>query len=210
MAYIYIITNDINEKVYIGKTNLTIEKRFQEHYQDSIKRKNENRPLYSAIRKYGIEHFHIKEIETCPTEKASEREQFWIKFYNSYENGYNATKGGDGKQLFSHEQIALLLQQIPYPIDVAKIVGCSKDVVYIVAKEYNIKIKNKGSFHGKKVAAYTKQGIFVDCFDTVQLAGEWCVKNGYCAHMNSGVRSHISEVANGRRKSAYGFIWKYI
>ena len=60
MPYIYKITNDINNKVYIGKTLSTIDKRWKEHQRDSQKRRCEQRPLYSAIRKYGIEHFHIE------------------------------------------------------------------------------------------------------------------------------------------------------
>jgi predicted GIY-YIG superfamily endonuclease len=38
MAYIYKIVNDINNKVYIGKTEFSIEKRFSEHCKDSVKR----------------------------------------------------------------------------------------------------------------------------------------------------------------------------
>ena len=211
MAYIYAIVNDINNKIYVGKTNLTVEKRFKEHCRDSKRPSEENRPLYTAMQKYGIEHFSAQELEQCSTEEASAREAFWIKHYQSYENGYNATFGGDGKQLFSHEQIAHLLKKIPYPVEVAELVGCSPDTVYIVAKEYEIEVKNRGHFRNqKRIAAYQKDGAFVKDFDSVQLAGEWCAAAGYCAAMNSGVRSHIAEAANGKRKSAYGFLWKYI
>ena len=37
MAYIYVITNDINGKQYVGKTNNNIEERFREHVRDSRK-----------------------------------------------------------------------------------------------------------------------------------------------------------------------------
>ena len=59
MGYIYKITNDINDKVYIGKTCLTIEERFKQHCSDSKKNRCEKRPLYAAMNKYGIEHFHV-------------------------------------------------------------------------------------------------------------------------------------------------------
>ena len=62
MAYIYQIRNNINGKIYIGKTESSIEKRFQEHCRDSRK-ENINRPLYAAMRKYGIEHFRISLLE---------------------------------------------------------------------------------------------------------------------------------------------------
>ena len=66
MPYIYKITNDINNKIYIGKTLHAIEHRFKEHCKDSKKRQNEKRPLYSAMNKYGIEHFHISILVLFP------------------------------------------------------------------------------------------------------------------------------------------------
>ena len=46
-------------------------------------------------------------------------------------------------------------------------------------------------------------------FSSTVEAAEWCYKNGLCSNLTSGVRSHISEVANGKRKTAYNYIWKY-
>ena len=41
-GFIYKIVNDINDKVYIGKTLSSIEKRFEEHQKDSLKKEKEN------------------------------------------------------------------------------------------------------------------------------------------------------------------------
>lgn len=46
MAFIYKITNDVNGKVYIGKTLFSVEKRWKEHFKDSKKERCKNRPLY--------------------------------------------------------------------------------------------------------------------------------------------------------------------
>ena len=75
MPYIYKIINDINNKIYIGKTTGTVEKRFQEHIKDS-KKYYKNRPLYNAMNKYGIEHFKIEPIEKCNLDILSEREKY--------------------------------------------------------------------------------------------------------------------------------------
>ena len=144
MSYIYKIINDINNKVYVGKTNLSIEKRFKQHCSDSFKKTEQKRPLYMAMQKYGIEHFSIHLIEECSSNEAFFKEQYWIGYYKGYEEGYNATRGGDGKQFFDHEQIAKILKEIPYPKQVAEIIGCSTDTVRIVAKEYHIEVKNFG------------------------------------------------------------------
>ena len=55
---IYVIENDVNDKLYIGQTTRALEKRFKEHfYEDSA--------IGSAMRKYGLEHFQIYSIEKC-------------------------------------------------------------------------------------------------------------------------------------------------
>lgn len=214
MSYIYKIINDINDKVYIGKTNLSIEKRFKQHCSDCIKNSKQKRPLYAAMQKYGIEHFSIHLIEECSTNKASEREQYWIGYYQGYEKGYNATKGGDGKQYFDHEQIARVLKKVPYPKQVADLIGCSVDTVRIVAKEYHIEVKNSGqeqNINTKRIIhQYDKNTQqYIQSFDSIQLAAEWLKEQEIIQVINSGVRSHISAVANGKRKSAYGFVWRY-
>ena len=108
MGYIYKITNDINDKIYVGKTEFTLEERFAEHCRDSLKSRYEKRPLYDAMQKYGIEHFKIEEIEQ--TEDLENREQYWIAELRTYIGfsdckGYNATLGGDGKTLIDYDYI---------------------------------------------------------------------------------------------------------
>lgn len=73
--------------------------------------------LYRAIRKYGLENFIFEIIETCPIQNLNERENYWIKYYNSNDTkfGYNLSLNGsedksiklDLKQV---EQIQGLLQ----------------------------------------------------------------------------------------------------
>lgn len=98
MAYIYKITNKLNNKAYIGKTlKINPKDRFIEHMQESKKQRSSKRALYRAFNKYGEANFNfeiLEEIEDC---KASEREIFYIELYDTYRNGYNETLGGDGK-----------------------------------------------------------------------------------------------------------------
>ena len=81
---IYKIYNDINDKVYIGKTLDTIENRFNSHKKDSAREKSEKRPLYNAMNKYGIDKFHIELIEECELEDLSIKEIYWIEQFNIY------------------------------------------------------------------------------------------------------------------------------
>ena len=212
MAYIYKITNDINDKVYVGKTEFSIEKRFQEHCRDAFKERNEKRPLYSAIKKYGVEHFHIELVEE--TDNPNEREIYWIEVLEGYTKGYNATLGGDGTKQFDYEQIFTRLKEHPYPSDIAKEFKCSPDLVRQIAKKYNLSVKNKGQElmkenRSKAVSAFTKDGQYVKSFSSTAEGAIWCFETGKSASAASGVRGHIAEVANGKRKTAYGYVWKW-
>lgn len=96
MGKIYLIRNTINNKVYVGQTKLTLEQRFKEHQQHSKKT-----AISHAIQKYGKENFIIELLEECNITNLDKKETFYIKKYNSYEQGYNNTIGG-GSQYISH------------------------------------------------------------------------------------------------------------
>lgn len=53
---LYIIWNDINDKVYVGITSRRLSRRFHEHVYASLNHKDKFQ-FHSAIRKYGEEHF---------------------------------------------------------------------------------------------------------------------------------------------------------
>lgn len=212
MAYIYKITNDINQKIYIGKTEFSIEKRFKEHCRDAYKDSLEKRPLYSAIRKYGSEHFYIELVEE--TDNPEEREIYWIEYYNSFRDGYNATKGGDGKCIYNHKLILSLLKENPNPKVIAEQIGCCVDIVYKIAKENDIKVINIGQQKIKdnatEVHQYDKKTKkYIQSFSSNSEAAQWCYNNNYTSMIGKTARSHIGEVARGQRKTAYGFIWSY-
>ena len=95
MGDIYIIKNDINDKVYIGKAKYGAEHRWKEHIGFDLQN---NQYIHKAMRKYGINHFYYQILETNLSDSLlNEREKYWINFYNSFApNGYNLTLGGDG------------------------------------------------------------------------------------------------------------------
>ena len=111
MGFIYKITNTKNNKIYIGKTIGSINKRWREHKSNALN-KTDNYLLHLVMRKYGIENFIIEIVEECPNELLNEKEIYYIKFFNSYIGqdknkncGYNMTPGGEGKDYDSYDKI---------------------------------------------------------------------------------------------------------
>lgn len=99
MIGIYKITNLINNKSYIGQS-INIEGRFVSHK----KNKRSSLELQKDIISYGIENFSFDIIEECKLEELNEKETFWINYYDSYNFGYNKTKGGKGSVGFKHSE----------------------------------------------------------------------------------------------------------
>jgi hypothetical protein len=212
MGYIYKITNDINDKVYVGKTCLpTIEQRFAEHLRDAKKPQLEKRPLYRAINKYGAEHFAISLIGEYPDEELNDYEIYWIGYYNGYTCGYNATKGGDGKMYLDHDAILARLKEYPYPIQVANEFNCSSDMVRQIATSNNIQVRNYGIDQNKQPVCMIDKNTneVLKIFDSAVDGAKWCVDNGKASGIPDG--THIVAVCkNTNRKTAYGYKWKYV
>ena len=211
MGYIYCITNLINGKQYIGKTTNTIEERFKEHCKDFNKERCEKRPLYNAMNKYGIKNFKIEEICKCDDNKLNSYEIYYIKKYNTYSKGYNATKGGDGSILFDYKSIIDLYKTGISMKEVAAKIGCSTDTVSKVIHTNNIpihKIISGTCRQPIKVKQFDLNGKFIKEWNSMSDAAKWLVNNGYAKTYNGGVKQKISMCCKGKLKTAYKFIWK--
>lgn len=207
MAYIYKITNDINDKIYIGKTEFSVEKRFQEHCKDAFKKTQEKRPLYLAMKKYGIEHFKVEQIEE--TDNPEVREQYWIKFYDSYQAGYNATSGGDGKRLYDYDLILDRLQKGKFACEIQEEFGCDIQVIRNVAYTNDIPLLNRSNVANRQPVSCFQFNKLIKSFDSTYSAAKWIIEENFSAADIKGVRAKIGLVARGKRKTAYGFVWKY-
>jgi group I intron endonuclease len=97
---VYIVTNKITKKKYIGYTTKSLEIRISQHLSKAYneKEKHYNYLFQRSIRKHGIKNFVWEVIYIASTKKeCCDKEIFYIKKYNTLApNGYNLTKGGDG------------------------------------------------------------------------------------------------------------------
>lgn len=206
MAFIYKITNDINNKVYIGKTEKTVEQRFKQHCRESHFSRANRRPLYAAMNKYGIEHFKVETIEE--TNSPEEREQFWIKEYNSYgSTGYNATKGGDGSKRADYDLICSLWKQGLSCRDISQKLGYDGATIRAALQDNGISAEER---HKRGALKISKQVSMLD-LKTNKVLKTFPSITDSLTYLNKSAdgASHISQVCRGKRKSAYGYKWKY-
>ena len=203
MAYIYKITNDINDKIYIGKTEYSIEKRFKEHCQDSKRAHCEKRPLYDAMNKYGIEHFHIEPIEE--TNEPEEREKYWIQYYGSFKYGYNATMGGDGKHYKDYDLVVALFNEGKTINEIAKILDYDIKTCRVALEQALISAKDR-KIRGREVLYHSVIQLDKDTEEIVAIYPSMIAAQNALKKQSSG---HIAAVCKGKRKTAYGYKWKY-
>ena len=136
--FIYKISNDISDKVYIGQTIRPIEDRFRRHINDAVNNILDTH-FARAIRKYGKENFHIEMIDSAETQdELNLKEQYWIRYFDSINNGYNETDalfkcGGNTYASKSKDEI----DQIRKKIKSTKIGGNNPNSRQIKCKNIN-------------------------------------------------------------------------
>lgn len=218
MAYIYVITNKINQKQYVGKTeHIDPVLRFKEHIRESQKKRSDNRPFHRALRKYGAENFSFSVLEEVNSSEASHREIYWISELNTYgSSGYNATKGGDGSAYLDYQKIIEDYKVIGEQRKVAEMNNCHEDSVKLILTKFNIPTKTSNDILaakcGKKVAMIDiKTKEVLKTFNSQIEAARYLIENKYSnTRSPSSLSSKISLVVRGKRVTCSGFKWESI
>lgn len=197
MGYIYCITNKINNKKYIGKTEDPVEERFKEHLNSINNKRDYNRPLYRAIRKYGKNAFYIETLEEVSASELSERERYWISFYDTYHNGYNATEGGDGQSLYDKDAIWEYYLKVKNIAQTAKFFKCDRRIVRSVINAHGIYNKRGAQ---RSICQLSKEdGKIINSFDSLAEAAQFFNKT----------KSGLKEALTCPYKTYAGYYWCY-
>ena len=216
MVGIYKITNNINNKIYIGQS-VNILARWQQH-----KQANDNFPIHLAIRKYGIDNFSFEVIEECPQEELNEKEKQYIQFYHSLvtQGGYNISLGGEGNSYYSDIKIKELWDEGKSVGKICKEIDCHPSTIFRHLQNYeNYSVeesisrgakegaqtesrKNGNHYSGllsrKKTYKYSKNGDFLDEYESLNNAAESVGGNP------NYLSKCISDIRIG-----YDFYWSY-
>ena len=178
--WIYKITNIQNNKVYIGQTIRPIEQRFKRHINDALNNILDTH-FARAIRKYGKENFIIEQIDIAQTqEELNQKEQYWIQYYNSVNEGYNETdaiskSGGNTYQSKTEVEMEAIKEKI---------------------RQTKIGSKNPMARKIKRTNIITNE---IDIFDTVISCAQACgIQNG---------KTSITDRLNGKIKSPFKKTW---
>lgn len=216
MAFIYCLTNTVNNKGYVGKTTKSLRVRFNEHIEESRKERSKHRLLYSAIRTLGADKFKIVLLEECDDSIASEREKYYIDFLDTFHNGYNETLGGDGKPTINHSKALETYFGYCNVGVAAERLGIDEKTMRKILQESNVKYV---SFHQQ-----ANPVICIDCdsrkeyiMESITGASKRIYNSKFGktkfeynkSEMNqlSGMSSHIRR-AMRTQGIAYGFMWR--
>ena len=156
---IYLITNMVNGKQYVGQTSRTLEQRWREHCSAN----SQCTYLHNAVVKYGKENFKVEQIDVAvEQEEADYKESQYIACYHTLApDGYNLETGGNrGKK--------------PSEVTCYKISQNHADVSgennpMFGKKRPELGIQNKLT-KGKAVNQYTIDGFFVAQYPTIREA----------------------------------------
>lgn len=210
MGFIYKIKNNINNKLYIGKTERSIEERWNEHCRHASL--YPNIPLYKAILKYGKDNFSITLLEECNNQIIDEREIYWINYYNTYTgDGYNCTGGGEGGiKPISQDEIEIIAKRY---LNGERLDFLCREFHHRYPKvrealiQYGVEIKTFAgpeSQRKKIVAINPKTNKIEFIFNSVTEAGEVLHKPGT---KPSNTSKNIGNVL-GKNNIRYGYKWR--
>lgn len=216
---IYMHTNLINGKKYVGQTCATLQARFGKNgvrYKRCVL-------FYNAIQKYGWDNFEHKILEDCiyTQEEANKKEKYYIEKYKSMDRkyGYNLSSGGNeqnslgipvfmynmnGAYVDMYESIADANRDLM--ISNGKISDCCRGnrksaggYMWSYNKEEKLGKYIRGT-NSRPVYKYSLTGEFIKKYNTVvDVVNELNINKG----------GHISSCCNGNRETAYGYQWRY-
>jgi group I intron endonuclease len=218
MGYIYLITNKINGKSYVGQTRQKNPKnRWRQHINDP------RGILKTAFDKYGIEKFEFKTLFEVSNDELNENEKREISERKTISpNGYNLQSGGECREVHPETREKQRARWGPgHPLWNQKHTDETKEKIRIATRGENnpmygkthtpeviLKMSENNHMKGKtgslaptakKIDAYSLDGEFLQTFDCIRDAAESIVQ----------AETGIVNCARGRSKTCGGFIWKY-
>jgi group I intron endonuclease len=147
---IYILTNQVNGKYYVGKTKLGNLRKYLSQKKWQARKGLRTQPLLMAMRKYGFENFLPEILSTTSThEKLCELEKLWIMLLDcrNPKIGYNVMAGGE------HLYRKPIAEETRQKLRISALAAGRKPAPYIHTAEHckQISTRIKGTHYGKGI-----------------------------------------------------------
>lgn len=223
---VYKHTNILNNKVYIGITCRDPLIRWGKN-GSGYTYKSEQCKFANAIKKYGWENFshEIIESDILDLQTASEREKYWISYYDSFYHGYNMSPGGAGQSKVNWKQVYQINKET---LEIIKIFDNISQAARAFGEKSSANLSacclgKQHSFHGY-YWCYAKEYISwkPPCYKKIKTAPvyqidpndfhivyQWPSINEACRELKIKNRTHITDCCKFRRRLAYNYCWCY-
>lgn len=216
MIGIYLITNKINNKRYVGKS-ININKRIGEHFREAGYERNINKPLYKDIKKYGRENFDVEVLEECNEEDLVDREQY---YYEKLKPEYNIVSPNKNyypdevKEKIGISSRERLLNNNPMDNRIIR----EKHLKVMQSREFREKMSSivndpnvkrkmiKNQPNRKPILMLNKETLEIEKeFVSIRRAVDWLRKNGY----EKADRKSVSQCCKETHRYCYNHKWRY-
>ena len=191
-GFIYKITNKINGKSYIGQTIQNVKERFYQHCATKCSQAILNMVIHKAINKYGKSNFTIEVIEEVESTNLNDRERYWIKYYDSYNNGYNSTEGGqDGIKLFKNLDIESIIREYKSGKslrEIGRLFNVDKQTIKDLLVRNNINLRTTRTY---KLRQKDREDIIKDLslgLSRKEIINKWNISKSYLSQLINGYR----------------------
>ena len=156
------------------------------------------------MKKYGVEHFYVEQLEECDDSILSDREKYYINAFDTYKHGYNATLGGEGLRKYDYDEIMALWAE-GYTIKaISEKTGANCDVVGKILGDFGVpkaeRLKCCYGSNRKTVAQYSLDDVLIDVFPSASEAARQ-------THLH---QSNISMCCRNPHRTYGGFRWRYV
>lgn len=225
MIGIYKIHCKVDDKVYIGYSS-NIKKRFSLHKLKLKNNTHENSYLQNAWNKHGEDAFSFVILEECVLKLCIEKEDYYVKQYKSHHRrfGYNLAITGVGnigkmpqhiikKSVKTRRKKAAERGYWFKPETIKKQADGRRGFKHTDKAKEKIRLASTGRKKSKEVVQKTIDAIII-AVEQYNLDGTYIrdfksISDALIFLNKSLKHSHISSCCKGKRKSAYGYIWKY-
>ena len=191
-GFIYKITNTINGKSYLGQTIQNVKERFYQHCATKCSKAVSNMAIHRAIKKYGKSNFTVEVIEEIDSANLNDRERYWIKYYNSYNNGYNSTKGGqDGCKSFKDLDVESIIKEYNTGKSLrtlGTIFKVDKQTIKDLLIRHNVKLRTTRTY---KLSQKDRDKVledFASGLSRKEIMIKWNISKSYLSQLINGYR----------------------